>query len=362
MYNKFLDNLHRMMTDFQGNDVAKQRKQRKPMTADSMKTVMNMSNKGHKPSDIADSLDISLATVYRILAKISNTCNEVQGSVINFADLITKAGRKPSSNVVAEDRIREILCQDNTLTQNGVKEKLLTEGIKLSQSRICKLIKKIKFSRKRLKRVSDRVLSIDVIEERYNFCVRVNALANTDLMYLDETGFNLHSTNNYGYSPANVDAIRHVPANRGRNVSLLAMMSLHKFANFQLIDGAYNSESFLNFLKDSIAKQILGPGKYLIMDNAKIHHSRLVLEYLTETNIKVIFLPPYSPKLNPIEEGFSMVKANFHKIRPLSKVSADIKRNVENVLHSINSTNGDFSNFFSHMRSFVGLGINREPF
>jgi len=344
------------------NDMENHRKKRKSVSAASVKTIANMHNMGHKPLDIAQSLEFSTATVYRIIAKIENMRNEDPSSEINFEDLITKAGRKPSANVLAEDHVREILCQDNTLTQNGVKEKLLAEGINLSQARICQLIKKINFSRKRLKRVSNRVLSNDLIEERFNFCVRVNALPNTDLLYIDETGFNLHSTNNYGYSPANAEAIRHVPANRGRNISLLAVMSMYQFENYKLIDGAYTGETFLDFIKDCINKNILAPGKYLIMDNAKIHHSRLVMEYLTEKKVKFIFLPPYSPKLNPIEESFSMVKANFHKIRPLSKNTADIKANVTHVLASADNSNGHFTNFFTHMRSFLDQGINRKPF
>jgi len=141
---------------------------------------------------------------------------------------------------------------------------------------------------------------------------------------LDETGFNLHSTNNYGYSPANVDEIRHVPADGGRNISLIAIMSFHQFANFNFIDGAYTGETFVEFLKDCSSKNVLRAGKYLIMDNDKIHHSRLVVEYLRENGLNVILLLPCSPKLNPIEEGFSMIKANFHKIRPLSTNSEDI--------------------------------------
>ena len=144
--------------------------------------------------------------------------------ITHFENLITKAGRTPSSDTVVEDRIREILCQDNTLTQKDIKEKMLNEGITISQPRICQLIKKINFSRKRLKRVFNHVISNDVIEERYNFCVRMNALPNNELLYMDETGFNLHSNNNYGYSLVNVDAIRHVPANRVRNISLIAIM------------------------------------------------------------------------------------------------------------------------------------------
>ena len=139
-------------------------------------------------------------------------------------------------------------------------------------------------------------------------------------------------------------------------------MSLHQFANFNFIDGAYAGETFVEFLKDCSSKNVLRAGKYLIMDNAKIHYSRLVVEYLRENGLNVIFFPSYGPKLNLIEEGFCMIKANFHKIRPLSTNSEDIKKNVTQVLASINNRNGDFTNFFTPMRSFVDQGMNREPF
>ena len=55
-------------------------KKRKTMSAECMKTIMNMHNKGHKPADIADiQLEFSLATIFRLISKIENKCNEDAG-------------------------------------------------------------------------------------------------------------------------------------------------------------------------------------------------------------------------------------------------------------------------------------------
>ena len=83
------------------------------------------------------------------------------GSDLNFENLITKAGRKSSMNILVGDHIKEILSQDNTLAQIGIQDKMLMEGIILSQPRICQVIKKINFPRKRPKHVSNRVQSTD---------------------------------------------------------------------------------------------------------------------------------------------------------------------------------------------------------
>lgn len=56
---------------------------------------------------------------------------------------------------------------------------------------------------------------------------------------------------------------------------------------------------------------------YLVMDNAKIHHNNRVIQVIQERGYKPVFLPPYSPFLNPIEEFWAKLKANIRP-NPLS--------------------------------------------
>jgi transposase len=57
---------------------------------------------------------------------------------------------------------------------------------------------------------------------------------------------------------------------------------------------------------------ILNNGQILIMENHPVHHAKIVQEYINKNNIDVLFLPHYSPELNPIEEAFSKIK---HKLK-----------------------------------------------
>ena len=71
----------------------------------------------------------------------------------------------------------------------------------------------------------------------------------------------------------------------------------------------YDAEVFLGFLKN-VLKQYPNGKIVMILDNAKIHHAKLLQEFLTENKerLELVFLPPYSPNLNKIEELWGWLK------------------------------------------------------
>jgi transposase len=58
-----------------------------------------------------------------------------------------------------------------------------------------------------------------------------------------------------------------------------------------------------------------GPNSVIVLDNAKIHHNESLIEYLQAFGIRVEFLPPYSPDMNPIESSFSVIKSFLKRNR-----------------------------------------------
>ena len=81
----------------------------------------------------------------------------------------------------------------------------------------------------------------------------------------------------------------------------------------QLTTGSVNGEFFFDFLRGTLIplmKPFDGQISHsvLVMDNCSVHHVQEVSDLLHQTGIHYIFLPPYSPVLNPIEEAFSYVK------------------------------------------------------
>ena len=96
----------------------------------------------------------------------------------------------------------------------------------------------------------------------------------------------------------------------------------------------------------------------LIMDNASIHKTNEVKLRLQCIGFKLIFLPPYSPQLNPIEEVFSKWK-HLVKKRNCNTIE-DLKKFI--TVASFDITRTDCANYFSHVREFILRGIRREIF
>ena len=129
-------------------------------------------------------------------------------------------------------------------------------------------------------------------------------------------------------------------------------------------DGAYKADDFVEFL-GALAEhfpQVHDGEVTLVMDNAPIHHASIVRDFYAETGIKHIFLPPYSPDLNPIENVFGLIKARY-----LGQGVANSREEmVDRILNVIDEINNDpeinMQAFYDRMRLFVEKVRNRESF
>jgi transposase len=86
-----------------------------------------------------------------------------------------------------------------------------------------------------------------------------------------------------------------------------------------LFDGPINGEAFLAYVRDFLVPT-LSPGDVVIMDNLGSHRGKAVRQAIREAGAKLIFLPKYSPDLNPIEQVFSKLK---HMLRRAQARSYD---------------------------------------
>lgn len=125
-------------------------------------------------------------------------------------------------------------------------------------------------------------------------------------VYLDETGFNLYTRRSYGRAPVGQRANRIVGSQRGRNITFLVAVTpdvgvLH----YECFDRGVNHDDVASFVQ-TLSVILDDEPALLIMDNAPSHR------HLRDPSPvhQVKFLPPYSPFLNPIENCFSVLKAN----------------------------------------------------
>ncbi|KAF7686015.1 Histone-lysine N-methyltransferase SETMAR [Cucumispora dikerogammari] len=180
---------------------------------------------------------------------------------------------------------------------------------------------------------------------------------NRNILFLDESGFNLHTSSNYGYAEVNQDSVSYQPNSRGKNISLCAVISINGLEHHKLIEGAYNIENFREFLSECFQKGIFRRNPLLIMDNVRFHHSESINQLLNQFGVERLFLPPYNPELNPIENLFSFIKSKLSAIRPRATTRMAL---IANIQVALNMVPVGLSEYFRSFWEKVSEILNRQ--
>jgi transposase len=132
------------------------------------------------------------------------------------------------------------------------------------------------------------------------------------LVFVDEMGANTSLAPLYAWSRRGERALASVPRNWGANVTLLASITAEGMGECLAVEGSTTREAFEAYL-ERVLTPSLGPGQVVVMDNLSSHKGSRVRELIEERGCKLVYLPPYSPDLNPIEEAFAKLKALLRK-------------------------------------------------
>ena len=132
------------------------------------------------------------------------------------------------------------------------------------------------------------------------------------LVFVDEMGTNTTLSPLYAWAPKGQRARCSAPRNRGKNTTLLASMSVEGMGPTLAVEGTTNREVFEAYVQRVLAPT-LRPGQVVVMDNLSAHKGHKVRELIERKRCELLYLPPYSPDLNPIEEAFSKIKGVLRK-------------------------------------------------
>ncbi len=138
------------------------------------------------------------------------------------------------------------------------------------------------------------------------------------LVFVDEMGTHTSLAPLYAYSPIGERAFFEIPRNRGQNTTLVASLRSGGMGPSMAVEGATTREAFEAYVEHFLAPQ-LEPGEVVVMDNLGAHRPKRVRQLIEERGCELIYLPPYSPDLNPIEEAFAKVKHILRKIGARTK-------------------------------------------
>ena len=139
-------------------------------------------------------------------------------------------------------------------------------------------------------------------------------------MFLDESGFSLALHRLYGWGPSKERLVEAVPSCRGGNLSVLGAFDKEGMITITSKLGAMKRVDFESFLSEDLLPRLL-PGSVLVLDNARIHHGGEIENLVSGTGCSLLYLPPYSPDLSPIELAWGWVKHFVRGRRPREAAS-----------------------------------------
>ena len=150
-------------------------------------------------------------------------------------------------------------------------------------------------------------------------------------------------TRTRGRSPRGQRLIEKVPHGHWMTTTLIAALDVDGVRCATVVDGAVNGDVFEAFVEQVLVPE-LEPGDVVIMDNLSSHKRVRTRELIESAGAELVFLPPYSPDLNPIEMVFSKIK---QRLRTLACRTKDaLWQSMQSVLDTVTPT--DAQNCFRH--------------
>ncbi len=145
------------------------------------------------------------------------------------------------------------------------------------------------------------------LRRREVFLDRIRSVAPERLIFLDESGVSTQMTRRYARAPRGVRVHETTPEGNWKILTILGAMSLRGMIATMTVEAATDADIFLAYL-DHVLCPALQPGDVVIMDNLSSHKVAGVRERIEAAGAELLYLPPYSPDLNPIEKAWAKLK------------------------------------------------------
>ncbi|MEP7288964.1 MAG: IS630 family transposase [Chloroflexota bacterium] len=253
--------------------------------------VVSSWQQGESKTTIARRFMLSLSSVKRYIKRYE-ICGYIRPTVQGrMQGKLTRRLRK------------RLVCQveehpDYTLAQHA---QLWCKKYKMLASESC--LSRV-FRRVGLTREKKTLGAVECDEEaRRIFREVIGKLKTEDVVVVDESGSRIGMVPLYGRAPRGSRVYDRVIRNYGKNVTVLASMSLNGMQAAMTLEGAVDEAAFETFVR-KVLLPTLQLGQIVIMDNLSSHKSAVVEQLLKQAGCQLLFLPAYSPDLSPIEELF----------------------------------------------------------
>ena len=205
------------------------------------------------------------------------------------------------------DFIQTLMDENPMITLKVISGRIEAQfGFKLSKSTVAKHLDMMTYTLKAVRFVPERANLIENKNKRSLFCSKLLNYQSTGkpILFMDETNFNLHISRRNGRSAGT----------QGANIHVIGCIGPHGLVYHEIQRGSFRKESAQSWMQECLraAKRQYGGPVVMVVDNAPCHSN--IEEVFNEKEFlgcEVLRLGPYSPMFNPIEQVWSLIKANI---------------------------------------------------
>lgn len=144
-------------------------------------------------------------------------------------------------------------------------------------------------------------------KNREKYAEEIKSIALEKLVYIDESGIDIGICKDRGWGKKGEKLIGKKSGKYYQRTNIIAGYVNNKSIAPGVFNGSCNTKLFETWVAEFLIKE-LKPGQFVVMDNAAFHKSKRTRELIESVGCKIIFLPPYSPDLNPIEKFWANMK------------------------------------------------------
>ena len=269
---------------------------------------------GVRQRDIARSHRVSESFVYQMRLHY-----EAFGTTQASPSLCALQGRRRKVHKEAEEGIIDFLEEYPTARRDEVVDFLADEyDISCGVHTAGRVLQRLKMTYK-----TARLIHTEQDDElRATYLAEIARSYTVDqIVAIDESVANERTRDRkYGWSPKGMPCRVKLPGRRSKRWSILPALGIGGFLHYEIYHGSYNGDRLNDFVERLLPKMnaFPGPRSVLLLDNASSHHNHGLRALCEAVGVRLLYLPPYSPDLNPIELSFNELKAWMRRERELS--------------------------------------------
>lgn len=205
-------------------------------------------------------------------------------------------------------KLRRLVVEHNDATLEELRDR---GGFSCCLTTIWRALRRMGLTRKKKVEHADERDRPDVQRKRRSFRDKMKRVASTRLHFIDETGVTTAMTRAYALAPQGERAVGKAPG-KWDSYTVVAALGADGVHASLVLPGAIDAAAFESYVEQVLAPE-LRPGDVVVWDNLASHQTRAAARAVRRAGARLIWLPPYSPDYNPIEQLWSKTKAHLRR-------------------------------------------------